>query len=117
MKSLDKILKSSSKKKRESEKVTEKYLKTTIESLGGKSFKWMSIRGVPDQICMLPDDLIFFVETKSEGDKLRGQQELRKTEITDLGQRVHKADTKDDVDRIIKWEITNHDTQASKSTK
>lgn len=112
---LDKILKSSVKKRKESEKKTELYLKKTIESLGGKCYKWMSIRGVPDQICMLPDGLIFFVETKSEGDKLRGQQELRTKEIRELGQRVYKADTKVHVNQIIKREIKRHDKASAES--
>jgi len=102
---LSKILLSSTKKKKASEKVTEKYLKDTIKSLGGKSFKWESIRGVPDQICMLPGGMLFFVETKSEGDTTRGQQDLRIREIAELGQRVYRAYTKDDVDTLIKGEI------------
>lgn len=109
MKSLDKILGSSAKKKKESEKKTEKYLKDVIASLGGKSYKWQGIRGVPDQICMLPGKIIFFVETKSEGDKTRGQQDLRIREIAELGQNVYRAYTKEDVDKLIKWEIINHD--------
>lgn len=95
----------------ESEKATERYLRTQIEALGGKCWKWESpqVRGVMDRICFLPG-VVFFVETKSEGKKLDGAQVRRAKDLEKLGQRCYVADTKARVDEIIKGELNDQAT-------
>ena len=90
----------------ESEKDTEIYLRKTIESLGGKCWKWSSpmVRGIPDRICFLPG-IVFFVEVKSEGRTLDGAQVRRAKDLEELGQRCYMADSKAAVSQIIRKEI------------
>ena len=44
----------------------EKRLKSRVEALGGKCYKWTApgLRGLPDRIVLLPLGQIYFVETK-----------------------------------------------------
>lgn len=104
---------------KESEKNTEIYLRETIESLGGKCWKWVSpnVRGVMDRICFLPG-LVFFVEVKSEGKDLGSAQRRRAKDLTNLGQRCYMVDTKARVNEIIKYELRRqHDKTTTESAE
>jgi len=91
---------------KESEKVTEKYLISQVQKLGGRSYKWsaMNTKGLPDRIVVMPHNRIFFVELKSEGIKPTPLQLHMHEELRILGCRVYTADTKTKVDRILKLE-------------
>jgi hypothetical protein len=91
---------------KESEKVTEKYLISQIQKLGGKSYKWsaMNTKGLPDRIVVMPHNSIFFVELKSEGKKPTALQLHMHEELRLLGCRVYTADTKARINEILELE-------------
>lgn len=95
--------KSALSKNKESEKTTEKYLNSVVEQYGGLTYKWSSPnnRAVPDRICILPDHPIFFVEVKSEGEKLSKLQVILHKELKKLTQHVYIVDKKADVDDLM----------------
>ncbi len=66
----------------------EKHFKWTVESMGGKTWKFTSPnnRGVSDRIACLPDGTTWFVELKTRGGRLSPLQELFAAEMEDLGQ-------------------------------
>ena len=69
------------------ESVVEKHLKRVVAMAGGRAFKWVSpgCRGVPDQIVLLPQGRVVFVELKAPGKHPTGQQQLRQAEIASMG--------------------------------
>lgn len=82
----------------------ERRLKTQVEKIGGKAYKWVSpgVTGVPDRIVLLPGGRIIFVELKAPGKKLRKIQEYRSKELRKLGFQVECLDTVEKVDLFIK---------------
>lgn len=68
----------------------EQHLKRLALQAGGRSYKWASpgVRGVPDQIVMLPGGKLCLVEIKRPGGVPTVQQCLRHKELAALGQRV-----------------------------
>lgn len=87
----------------ESEKNTEIYLVKLVKSLGGRSFKWSSPqnKGVPDRICVFPNDVKLFVEVKSEGETLTGIQELVHQQLRQLTTQIYVVATKREVDTLF----------------
>lgn len=90
-------------KHKQREKDTEPYLVEQIKKRRGMCIKMvpMHIIGLPDRLILLPRMTIFFVETKSEGDKPRKIQLIMHKKIRALGFDVHVADTKEKIDNII----------------
>lgn len=92
-------------KKKESEKKTENYLCEQIKKRGGHAYKFTSPqrRSVPDRLCILPDNFVFFVECKSEGVPPTDAQQREMGRLREKGVMVFIADTKKVVDSILKW--------------
>lgn len=88
---------------RESEKKVEKYLVIRIKSLGGLCIKLVAqhFTGLPDRLCLLPGGILFFVETKSEGDKPRPRQLFVHNQLRLLGFKVYVCDTRESVNNIL----------------
>lgn len=84
------------------EKSIEMYLKSEIEKLGGKAFKFSSPgnNGVPDRIILLAGE-VRFVELKKPGKHLRPIQAYRKRQFEKLGFQVLVIDSKEKVDEFI----------------
>lgn len=90
-------------KKRILEKDIEKRLKREIKKLGGVSEKFKSPmkRSVPDQLCMLPTTLIWFVECKAPGKKATTLQLEDHERRRALGFNVDVVDTYEAIDELI----------------
>lgn len=73
------------------EKVIERKLREWVESLGGLCLKFPAtfFAGIPDRLCLLPNGVIFFAETKSTGLDLRPRQAWVKRKLETLGFKVH----------------------------
>lgn len=107
--------KKKAKSKKEPEKKVEAYLKRRIvEFYSGVSYKFTSPsrRSVPDQICIIPFELIptgfiFFVECKSTGEKPTYAQEEEHEKLRDLGCLVYVADSKDSVEQVL-YDVGRH---------
>lgn len=93
---------------KESEKVTERYLCRKVTELGGLCYKWKSANqaGVPDRICLFPNQMTWYVELKSEGQKPSPLQYDVLARLRRLGHKVYVIDTKAKVDSLIE-EIKN----------
>lgn len=80
----------------------EKYLKTEIEKVHGKAFKFTSPgnNGVPDRIVLLNGE-VRFVELKAPGEELRPTQRIRKKQFDRMGFKVHVIDSMEGVDDLI----------------
>ena len=89
--------------KKEREKVLEKKLKKSVKGLGGWSFKLgtMHIRGLPDQICLLPKGVVFFAEIKETGLKPTKLQQVIHKKIRSLGFEVVVVDSTQIINNII----------------
>ena len=61
------------------EKEIEKILVTGVKKLGGRAYKWASPGndGVPDRIVILPGEMPYFVELKSETGRLSALQKVQ----------------------------------------
>lgn len=81
----------------------EKYLVRKVEENGGRAPKWVSPgnRGVQDRLAIFPGGKIAFVETKSPGKPLEPLQKKWARMLLDMGHRVYKIDSVEDVDRFI----------------
>lgn len=78
-----------------SEKKIEARLKVGIEKVGGMCLKFPAtfFAGIPDRLIILPGGLVFFVEVKGEGLKLRPRQLFVAKKIEALGIRVYVANS------------------------
>ena len=92
-----------------SEKSIERYLVTKVELLGGKALKYYNAHstGYPDRLCLLPGGIVFWVELKSGGKKLRPLQECRHETLRVLGQKVFTCDSLELVDKVLDRVIGN----------
>lgn len=90
---------------KESEKLIERNLSKAIKKLGGMCFKFVPkfFTGLPDRICLLPGGVVFFVETKSTGDTLRPRQKLVRNLLENLGFKVYKVDSTEDIKNIVEY--------------
>ena len=88
---------------KQSEKGTEKYLKEQVHKAGGICRKYVSpgIRGVPDEICLMPNGKVIWVELKSEGDQPEQHQLREHWRMQALGHIVYIIDTKERVDGLL----------------
>ena len=81
----------------------EKYLHTRVTQLGGTTRKWTSPGrdGVPDRICILPGNIVFFVEVKTEGGKLTMRQTREHGELKRFNCEVYTVYGSNGVDQLI----------------
>lgn len=86
------------------EKIIEDYLRDQVKAIGGKAYKFVSPgnAGVPDRLVCLPGGKVLFVELKGTGRKSTPLQTKRQQEFIKLSQLVYVADSKNDVDSLIK---------------
>ena len=79
---------------RYSEKLIEKKLRERIKKMGGLALKLESqhFTGLPDRLILMPKGKIYFVETKSTGDKPRKRQLLVHEQLRGLGFSVDVID-------------------------
>lgn len=84
------------------EKEIEKYLKLKIKKIGGLALKFVppGFTGAPDRICLLPEEIIFFVELKQLNKNLRDRQLFVKKQFEELGIKVYKIDNKKQVNEL-----------------
>lgn len=65
----------------------ETLLKSEIKALGGISYKWTGMPGVPDQIVIVRHR-VWMVEVKTADGRLSPMQQRRHRELTDHGAQV-----------------------------
>ena len=87
----------------ESEKVTEPLLIKEVKALKGLCIKLVTLHfaGLPDRLVLLPGGIIFFVETKSQGDTPSAIQIYVHKKIRALGFKVYVADTAQKIKNVI----------------
>ena len=87
---------------RYSEKLIEKKLRVQIKKMGGLALKLESqhFTGLPDRMILMPEGKIYFVETKSTGDKPRKRQLLVHEQLRGLGFSVDVIDDLKGLDRF-----------------
>lgn len=85
------------------ERVIEARLTRRAKAAGGMAIKWTApgLAGVPDRIVFLPGGHVFFVETKSPGQKLRPLQAHVINRLRTLGATVHVIDSLEGVDALF----------------
>lgn len=82
----------------------EKYLVDTIEELGGLCLKFgvPGVRGYQDRLCILPGNVIFFVEVKRpSGGRLAKLQAVRRTEMERLGARCYVVKNREEIGDVV----------------
>lgn len=74
-----------------------------VKRIGGKAPKWVSpgTRGVPDRLVILPGGRTIYVEMKAPGKPLEPLQVRWAKILRNLGHRVYKIDSNEDIDRFI----------------
>lgn len=74
-----------------------------VERIGGRAPKWVSPgnRGVPDRLVILPNGRIAFVEMKAPGKPLEPLQVRWAKILRNLGHKVYKIDSNEDIDKFI----------------
>ena len=89
------------------EKSIETYLRRAVQRRGGLALKqdWVSVRGAPDRLVILPGNQLVFVELKAPGQKPKPHQWRLHRKLRLLGVRVEVIDSKEQVDALLN-EIT-----------
>lgn len=79
----------------ESEKIIERKLVEAVKAHGGMCIKLLcdQLTGLPDRLCLLPNNKIAFVETKATGRKPRRIQVYIHKKLRALGFRVEVIDS------------------------
>lgn len=79
----------------ESEKIIERKLVEAVKAHGGMCIKLLcdQLTGLPDRLCLLPNNKIAFVETKTTGRKPRRVQVYIHKKLRALGFRVEVIDS------------------------
>ncbi len=92
--------------RKESEKNIERKLRERVKKKGGWCIKLLPgiINGLPDRICLMPGGHVFFVETKSTGDKPRPIQLNVHSRLRKLGFPVYIVDTSAKIELLFKLE-------------
>ena len=87
------------------EKDIENYLRDQVKKIGGIAYKFESPgnAGVPDRLVLLPGGQVHFVELKAPGKKPTALQLAQHRKINKLHSRVLVIDSKEKVDKFIKW--------------
>ena len=88
----------------DNEKAIERALRKAIKQNGGLCIKLLPFEfgGLPDRLCLMPGGIIFFVEVKTTGEKVRKLQAHVIGKIRNLGFAVYVLDTKEGIKQIIK---------------
>ncbi|MHB1651652.1 MAG: VRR-NUC domain-containing protein [Desulfitobacteriaceae bacterium] len=86
-----------------SESKLERRLVREVERIGGRAPKWVSTgnRGVPDRLVILSGGRTIYVEMKAPGKPLEPLQVRWAKILRNLGHRVYKIDSNEDIDRFI----------------
>ncbi len=86
------------------EKTIERYLVNNVKQMGGIAIKLNPIgfAGLPDRMVLLPNGIIFFVETKAPGKKPRPLQLSVHIKLIKLGFKVYVIDSKFQVKKVLK---------------
>ena len=87
----------------ESEKLIERKLVKLTAEAGGWCLKLLALHcaGLPDRICLMPGGKVFFVETKSTGDKPRKIQLLVHKKLRALGFKVYVIDKSEQIYKLF----------------
>lgn len=85
------------------EAAVEGHLNKRMKQIGGRTFKFAGVKGMPDRIVVFPFGRIYFVELKRKGKKPEPAQVLWHQRAFEMGQVVHVIDTREMVDDFIKW--------------
>lgn len=85
------------------ESTIERKLVTEVKKRGGLAVKFVSpgFDGVPDRLVLFPGGVLAFVELKAPGKSLRSLQELRARQLTALGFRVYRIDSKEMIGGVL----------------
>lgn len=91
----------------ESEKLLERKLKKQVEALNGLCIKLLSthISGLPDRLCLLPNQKIFFVELKTTAQKPNAIQLLVHNRLRKLGFKVYIIDSSVKITKVLTSEF------------
>ena len=86
-----------------SESRLERRLVREVERIGGRAPKWVSTgnRGVPDRLVILSGGRTIYVEMKAPGKPLEPLQVRWAKILRNLGHRVYKIDSDEDIDQFI----------------
>ncbi len=81
----------------------ERRLVREVVRIGGRAPKWVSTgnRGVPDRLVILPGGRTIYVEMKAPGKPLEPLQVRWAKILRNLGHRVYKIDSDEDIDKFI----------------
>lgn len=87
----------------ESEKLLERKLKKEVEKLGGWCLKIapLHINGLPDRLCLLPGEVLFFAEIKTTKKKTTKIQKVMHRKLKGLGFGVYVIDTSEQITDIL----------------
>jgi hypothetical protein len=87
----------------ESEKKLEIYLNKRIKQLGGWSFKLLPflVAGLPDRLCVVPHNQIFFAEVKTTGKKPLPIQKVIIKKLRSFGCEVYVVDSSEEIDKML----------------
>lgn len=88
--------------KKESEKLIERKLVEHVKTNGGLCIKLLCDQfiGLPDRLCLLPNQKAVFVEVKTTGQKPRKIQALVHNKLKALGFRVEVIDSVEQIKNI-----------------
>jgi hypothetical protein len=85
------------------ERDVEQYLVQALDGIGIPCLKFHpdSKVGMPDRVCLLPDNKVLWIELKTDGGKLAMVQRLRHKELAEHGQSVRVVWNKSDADTLV----------------
>ena len=85
------------------ERDVEQYLVQALDNIGIPCLKFHpdSKVGMPDRVCLLPDNKVLWIELKTDGGKLAMVQRLRHKELAEHGQSVRVVWNKSDADTLV----------------
>lgn len=91
------------------EKKIENKLTMMVKKTGGIAVKFVSpsLAGIPDQLVLLPDGVIAFVELKALGKSPRPLQLSRHRLLRSLGFKVYVIDDVNHIEKMLKEILTN----------
>ena len=87
----------------DSEKDIERRLVQKVKAMGGMCIKLLcdQLIGLPDRLCLFPNQKAIFVELKTTGKKPRHIQKFMHNKLRALGFRVEVIDTLEGVNEFI----------------
>lgn len=103
----------------ESEKVLERTLVSIIEDVyHGMCLKLLTgeVIGLPDRICLLPGERVFFVELKTTGKKPRKIQVFIHNKLRALGFSVYVVDSTESLEEMLSHYERKRPTPVSDSS-